>query len=99
MYAPVEGTFRIVHQIGEFVLQGAAIVRVNDTLLYAPISGTLRSLTRDGVPVAIKTKVIEVDPRLETPQISGVAERPGKIALGVLRAIQEHPLSTHRPSP
>jgi hypothetical protein len=52
-------------------------------------TGTLRGLTHDGVPVSIKTKVIEVDPRLQNPRISGVAERPGKIAHGVLKAIQE----------
>lgn len=89
-YAPVEGIFHTGRQIGEVVSQGEAIARVDDKPLYAPISGTLRGLTRDGVPVAIKTKVIEVDPRIDDPKISGVAERPERISQGVLKAIREH---------
>jgi hypothetical protein len=34
------------------------------------------------------TKIIEVDPRLQNAQISGIGERPARIAEGVLSAIQ-----------
>ena len=90
VYAPVGGIFHTARQIGEVVSQGELIAHVDVTPLYAPISGTLRGLTHDGVPVATKNKVLEVDPRLENPKISGVGERPGKIAQGVLKAIREH---------
>ena len=49
----------------------------------------LRGLTRDGVPVARKTKVIEVDPSSEKAKISGIGERSGRIAQGVLEAIKK----------
>ena len=58
------------------------------TVLCAPIDGMLRGLTHDGVPVARKTKVIEVDPRGAQAPVSGIAERPRRIARGVLEAIQ-----------
>jgi len=90
VYAPVDGIFHTARQIGEVVSQGELIAYVDLTPLYAPISGTLRGLTHDGVPVATKNKVLEVDPRLADPKISGVGERPGKIAQGVLKAIREH---------
>lgn len=90
VYAPVGGMFHTYRQIGEVVSQGEEIAQVNDIPLYAPISGTLRGLIRDGVPVIMKTKVIEVDPRIQNPQISGVAERPEKIARGVLKAVLTH---------
>jgi xanthine dehydrogenase accessory factor len=90
VYAPVDGIFHTFHHIGEIVLQGEEIARVDETPLHAPISGTLRGLVRDSMPVTIKTKVIEVDPRIQNPKISGVAERPEKIAQGVLKTVLAH---------
>jgi xanthine dehydrogenase accessory factor len=87
VYAPVTGTFSTTHQIGDKVKAGEEIARVDSTPLFAPISGTLRGLTRDGVPVALKTKVIEIDPRIENAQVSGIAERPARIARGVSEGI------------
>ena len=89
LYAPCAGVFHIFHKIGDTVTQGDKIAHIGDALLSAPISGVLRGLTHDGVPVEIKTKVIEIDPRLENPQISGIAERPARIAQGVLQVIQD----------
>jgi xanthine dehydrogenase accessory factor len=48
----------------------------------------LRGLTHPGVPITQKTKVIEVDPRTSQAQVSGLGERPVRIAEGVLKAIQ-----------
>jgi xanthine dehydrogenase accessory factor len=88
VYAPVAGTFHTTFQIGEPVSQGQEIARINATPLHAPITGVLRGLTRDGVPVTPRTKVIEVDPRAQGAQVSGIGERPARIAEGVLTAIQ-----------
>lgn len=89
VYAPQAGLFRTSLQIGKRVHEGQEIARIDDTPLFAPISGTLRGLTHDGVPVRLKSKVIEIDPRLEAAQFSGIAERPARIAQGVLQAIRE----------
>lgn len=89
VYAPVEGIFQTTRQIGEPVQVGEDIARIGDLTLTAPVSGVLRGLTRDGVQVDQKTKVIEVDPRVTTAQISGIGERPAKIADGVLVALKE----------
>jgi xanthine dehydrogenase accessory factor len=88
VYAPAAGTFRTVHQIGDIVSAKQKIAYVDDIPLCAPIGGILRGLTHDGVLVAKKAKVIEVDPRGKQASISGIAERPGRIAAGVLQAIQ-----------
>jgi hypothetical protein len=45
--------------------------------------------THDGVMVAQKAKVIEVDSRGEQSKITGIAERPRRIVLGVLEAIKQ----------
>jgi xanthine dehydrogenase accessory factor len=88
VYSPAAGTFHTSLQIGDLVTQGQEVARVDSTPLLAPITGVLRGLTRDGIPVTPKTKVIEVDPRIHNAQISGIGERPARIAEGVFKAIQ-----------
>lgn len=88
VYAPLAGKFLTDHQIGETVIEGQEIASINETPLHAPISGIIRGLTHNDVPVDLRTKVIEIDPRGERAQIAGIGERPARIAQGVLTAIQ-----------
>jgi xanthine dehydrogenase accessory factor len=88
MYAPIGGTFHTALQIGDHVSQGREVARIDATPLPAPVAGVLRGLTHDNVPVTPKTKVIEVDPRMHNAQVSGIGERPARIAEGVFTAIQ-----------
>lgn len=88
VYVPAAGTFHTSFQIGDSVTQGQEVARVDSTPLLAPLTGILRGLTHDSVSVSLKTKVIEVDPRIYNAQISGIGERPARIAEGVCIAIQ-----------
>jgi xanthine dehydrogenase accessory factor len=88
VYSPAAGMFYTALQVGDMVSAGQEVARVDEIPLYAPINGILRGLTHDGVPIARKSKVIEVDPRGTQAQISGIAERPRRIARGVLEAIK-----------
>jgi len=88
VYAPQRGVFRSGHRIGDRVGKGQPIAFIGELSLAAPLSGLIRGLTRDGVEVEAGTKVIEVDPRLEGAQIAGIGQRPGRIAQGVLEAVQ-----------
>jgi len=96
VYAPAAGIFRTLLEIGSLVTAGQQLATIGDVPLHAPISGMLRGLTRDGVPVSVKTKVIEVDPRGAQSRVTGIAERPGKIANGVLQAIETWENCAHR---
>jgi xanthine dehydrogenase accessory factor len=89
VYAPVTGIFRTGLQIGAVVAAGEEVARIGELQLCAPISGMIRGLTHDAVPVKERTKVIEVDPRGAGAQITGIAQRPGKIAAGVLEALEK----------
>lgn len=89
VYAPLAGVFHTNLQIGASVSQGQEIARIDRTPLFAPITGVLRGLTRAGVPVVLKSKVIEIDPRQADAQTMGIAERPARIAQGVLQAIRD----------
>jgi xanthine dehydrogenase accessory factor len=88
VYSPAAGIFRTALQVGDMVSAGQEVARVDAIPLHAPIAGILRGLTHDSIPVAKKTKVIEVDPRGAQAQIGGIAERPRRIAQGVLDAIR-----------
>jgi len=89
IYAPSAGLFHSACQIGESVTQGQIIAYLDQLPLAAPLSGLLRGLTRDGTPVSARAKIIEIDPRGASAQISGIANRPARIALGVLQALQQ----------
>lgn len=89
LYAPCAGRFKTTFQIGDMVTEGQVIAVINETPLTAPISGVLRGITHDDVPVEMRTKVIEIDPRGERAQVAGIGERPARIADGVLQAVQD----------
>jgi xanthine dehydrogenase accessory factor len=89
VYAPIAGIFRTTARIGDMVKAGQTVANIGEIALHAPIDGILRGLTHDSVQVAQRNKVIEVDPRGEQAKITGIAERPGRIAAGVLEAIKQ----------
>jgi xanthine dehydrogenase accessory factor len=89
VYAPSDGIFRTKACIGDPVRQGQGIAEIGLMTLAAPLDGVLRGLTRDGVPVTIRTKVIEVDPRGGAAEMRGIGECPRRIADGVLGAIRQ----------
>lgn len=88
VYAPAAGVFRTEHQIGAVVRAGEVIASLDALPLAAPLTGALRGLIHSGVPLAHSVKVIEVDPRGPDAVVPGIGERPGRIAEGVLAALQ-----------
>lgn len=88
VYAPVEGVFSTRSRIGDVVRQGQKVAEIGSAVLAAPLDGVLRGLTRNGVPVRERTKVIEVDPRGDAGEVTGISERPRRIADAVLSAIR-----------
>lgn len=88
VYAPLDGVFRTKAGIGDAVQKGQEIAEIGSIVLTAPLDGLLRGLTRHGVPVRVRTKVIEVDPRGREAEVRGIGERPRRIADGVLAAIR-----------
>jgi xanthine dehydrogenase accessory factor len=90
VYAPFDGVFRTKRSIGDVVRQGEVVAQIGSMSLAAPIPGALRGLTRDGVPVTVRAKVIEVDPRGARAEVRGITERPRRIAEGVARALADY---------
>jgi xanthine dehydrogenase accessory factor len=88
LYAPIDGQFRTALHIGSSVRAGQVVAQIGPVSLFAPLDGVLRGLTRDDVPVSKGTKVVEVDPRGPAAVVTGIGERPGVIAEGVLSAVR-----------
>jgi xanthine dehydrogenase accessory factor len=89
VYAPIAGVFVSAKQIGDPVQAGEEVARVGEMPLCAPLTGRLRGLTRSGVRVEPGVKVIEVDPRGERAVLSGIGERPQRIADAVAEVITQ----------
>jgi xanthine dehydrogenase accessory factor len=89
VYAPADGIWHTRRAIGDVVEAAKLIGWIGETPIVAPLSGVLRGLTRDGVPCARGTKIVEVDPREPGKAlVSGLGERPRRIAEGVVKAIE-----------
>lgn len=97
LYAPAAGAFHALAGIGDRVRAGDLVARLGDQALRAPLAGTVRGITRDGVAVAAGTKVFEIDPRLEGAVVTGVGERPARIAAGVAQAVDAWRLALASP--
>jgi xanthine dehydrogenase accessory factor len=87
VYSPAAGTFSTQFAIGQFIEAGDSIGTVSETLVRAPVTGRLRGLSHDRALVEVGTKIVEIDPREDGEILRGVAERPRRIAEGVLEAV------------
>jgi xanthine dehydrogenase accessory factor len=89
VYAPCDGIWHTRRSIGDVVDAGRLIGWVGEVPIMSPLTGTLRGITRDGVPCPQGTKIIEVDPRPSHEAVyRGLGERPQRIAVGVIEAIE-----------
>lgn len=88
VYAPSAGELRTEAAIGQRVRRGELVATIDGEELRAPLDGILRGLTHDGVPVEFGAKVVEVDPRGEMKAVTGLGERPRRIAEGVAAALE-----------
>jgi xanthine dehydrogenase accessory factor len=88
-YAPTAGRWRTELQIGQAIRAGQTVGTIDGQPLRAAIDGLVRGVTRDGVQVSAGAKVADVDPRGREAVVEGIAERPRRIAEGVLGAVRE----------
>jgi xanthine dehydrogenase accessory factor len=93
VYAPMAGVFATQCNIGDSVVQGQEVARIDGIVIYAPLSGCLRGITHDGAPVRHGAKILEVDPRGDPRAVRGLGERPRRIAEGVLQAVNDAALA------
>ncbi len=88
-YAPIAGILRAGAAIGQRVRAGEVVAWVDDTAVLAPFDGIVRGVTHDGVPVEAGNKIAEIDPRPGEVKLSGIDERPRRIAEAVAAIVAQ----------
>jgi xanthine dehydrogenase accessory factor len=82
-YAPQAGVLRVVAAIGQRVRQAEVVALVGEAPVAAPFDGIVRGIAHDGVPVEKGNKIAEIDPRPDGVSLTGIDERPRRIAEAV----------------
>ncbi len=88
-YAPCEGYFTPVHQIGDRVSPGEILGYMGNNPVITHIGGIVRGLIHPGVNLQMGTKIGDVDPRMRPEFCTFVSEKALAIGGGVLEAILE----------
>jgi len=89
VYAPDAGLFRTAYDIGARVRAGEPIGDIDGRPVCASIDGWIRGITRPGIKVKAGNKLADIDPESSPSDPSRIAERPARIAQGVIQAIRE----------
>jgi len=90
VYAHEHGWWHTLEEIGVPVSKGCVLGRVNGMSVRAPLDGILRGIVRNGTKVSAGVKLLEVDPRGDHAQWTGIDERGRTIATATLNAIRVH---------
>ena len=85
--APCDGLIAGVKRIGDKVVTGEIIVRVDGAPVVAPFDGTLRGLVHDGLEVKSGMKIGDLDPRANREHCLTISDKALAIGGGALEAI------------
>jgi len=84
---PQNGIFNALRAIGDVVMAGDPVAKVNDELIKTEISGQIRGLLRNGIQVQQGIKAGDIDPRGERGYCDSISDKSRAIAGGVLEAV------------
>jgi xanthine dehydrogenase accessory factor len=84
---PQSGIFNALRAIGDVIVAGEPVARVNGKLIKAEISGQIRGLLRNGIQVEQGIKAGDIDPRGERGYCDLISDKSRAIAGGVLEAV------------
>ncbi|MBS6195407.1 MAG: EF2563 family selenium-dependent molybdenum hydroxylase system protein [Clostridiales bacterium] len=88
IHSPAAGTIHNLVEIGEKVVKGQTIARVDEVPVTASIDGILRGLIREGYPVRKGFKIADIDPREdEQKNCFTISDKARCIAGSVLEGI------------
>lgn len=85
--APAEGIFHGEKEIGDQVVKGELVAKIDDVPLVATIDGVLRGLLKSGLKVHEGMKVGDIDPRATRENCFTISDKSRAIAGGVLEAL------------
>jgi len=92
LWAPESGLFKSDLQIGDPVIEGQIVGKVNNILLTAKISGKLRGIIRDGTVVPLGAKLIEIDSINQESVFYPIRGKIWNVGGAVVEAIRQNPV-------
>jgi xanthine dehydrogenase accessory factor len=88
--APIDGSLRVIRDIGSIVYEGDTVACVGEKAVRAPFRGLIRGMARDGLPLRAGMKMGDLDPRLDPTLCALVSDKALSVAGGVLEALLVH---------
>jgi xanthine dehydrogenase accessory factor len=85
--APADGVFEVSSEIGDRLVEGQVVGRIDDFHVIAPFQGVLRGILPSGTYVSKGLKIGDVDPRDVTNNCFLVSDKSLSVGGGVLEAI------------
>ncbi len=85
--APVDGVFRPLKEIGDFVEEGETVAEVDGIPIKSRLKGVIRGILYPGLEVRQGMKVGDVDPRGSREYCFTISDKSLAVAGGVLEAI------------
>lgn len=87
LYAPHDGVVHTCVEIGDLVIAGQLLMRIDDTQIFSPFDGLVRGCIRSGLWVAAGTKLGDVDPRAEKELCYQLSDKANAVGHGVCLAL------------
>lgn len=90
IYAPVDGRFDPLLEIGDIVQADQAIGKMNGELIKSKISGVIRGLIKEGIDIPKGTKVADIDPRSKKETCYKISDKAIIIGRSVCDVLNRH---------
>ncbi|MEE9464288.1 MAG: hypothetical protein V3W14_01775, partial [Candidatus Neomarinimicrobiota bacterium] len=90
IYAPGAGALKWEVEFGALVDPGQRLGHLNGRPLAAPIGGQVRGLISPRVPVTIRLKIADIDPRGPEVDCQMISDKARAVGAGVLEALLVH---------
>lgn len=91
LYSPSGGQFQGIVQIGDAVVTGEMVAKVDGDPIIAPFPGVVRGLLHSGIRVDKGIKVGDLDPRGDKSLCFQVSDKALAVGGGVMEAILTQP--------
>lgn len=85
--APADGFFEPLAEIGQLVVEGGPVARVDGETAYAGLTGVVRGMLPRGIPVTRGMKAGDIDPRCRPVHCFTISDKARAIGGGVLEGL------------
>ena len=88
LYSPVAGEVEALVDIGDWVVQGSLLARINGVEVRAPFDGLIRGMLRNGIQIKEHTYLVDIYPRNDPGLAFAISDKALIIGEGVLGVLE-----------